>query len=108
MVDKDTKNIYKFIDLFAGTGAFSLALEKNENENITFECVFSNDMIKSSKDCFDSNFPNNTFNLNNLNDIKTNDIPKHNILCGGFPCQPFSIAGEQKGFKDERANVFSK
>jgi len=111
MVDKDTKKIYKFIDLFAGTGAFSLALEKNENENITFECVFSNDMIKSSKDCFDLNktyFPNNTFNLNNLNDIKTNDIPKHNILCGGFPCQPFSIAGEQKGFKDERANVFSK
>ena len=93
----------KFIDLFAGTGAFSYVLEK-----YGFECVFANDMIESSKKIYELNNKEGIFKLGDLNNIKLEEIPNHNILCGGFPCQPFSIAGKQKGFEDERSNVFWK
>ena len=94
----------RFIDLFAGTGAFTLALEKNNN----FECVFANDMVENSKKIYELNNPDHTFTLKDLNTIDVSDIPQHNLLCGGFPCQPFSIAGQKKGFDDERSNVFWK
>jgi DNA (cytosine-5)-methyltransferase 1 len=95
-----------FIDLFAGTGAFSLVLEKNKNKK--FKCVFTNDMMKCSKKIYELNHPSHIFTLQDLNKINVNDIPNHNLLCGGFPCQPFSIAGEKKGFDDKRSNVFWK
>ena len=94
----------KLIDLFAGTGAFSLAFEKNSK----CECVFANDMIECSKKIYTLNNPNSIFTLKDLHEINVNDIPSHDILCGGFPCQPFSIAGNKKGFDDNRSNVFWK
>jgi DNA (cytosine-5)-methyltransferase 1 len=93
----------KMIDLFAGTGAFSYAFEKTGK----VECVFSNDSALWSKEIYDLNFTHK-LTLGNLNDIKTENIPAHDILTGGFPCQPFSIAGKQEGFQDERSNVFWK
>lgn len=54
------------------------------------------------------NFPTCNFTLADLNKIDVKTIPRHDILCGGFPCQPFSIAGDKKGFKDARSNVFWK
>ena len=96
-------NRLKMVDLFAGTGAFSYAFEKTGN----VDCVFANDNVKWSKEIYDSNFTHK-LTLGNLNDIKTETIPKHDILTGGFPCQPFSIAGKQEGFEDERSNVFWK
>ena len=96
-------NRLKMIDLFAGTGAFSYAFETTGN----VDCVFANDNVKWSKEIYDSNFTHK-LTLGNLNDIKTETIPKHDILTGGFPCQPFSIAGKQEGFEDERSNVFWK
>ena len=92
----------KMIDLFAGTGAFTHAFEK-----MGVECVFANDMVEWSKTIYDANFKHK-LTLKNLNDIKVEEIPAHDILTGGFPCQPFSIAGKQEGFKDERSNVFWK
>ena len=95
--------IVKYIDLFCGTGAFSHVLEKKG-----YECVLANDMVKESQLIYDLNYNDNKFMLNDLNDIETKTIPKHDILCGGFPCQPFSIAGKQLGFEDVRSNVFWK
>ena len=99
-----SKDKIKFIDLFSGTGAFTLVLEKNDK----FKCVFTNDMMECSKKIYTLNNPLHKFTLEDLNKINTCDIPTHDLLCGGFPCQPFSIAGEKKGFEDKRANVFWK
>jgi DNA (cytosine-5)-methyltransferase 1 len=97
-------NTNNFIDLFTGTGAFSYVLEK---KGLT--CVFANDMIKSSKDIYNLNNKNDKiFKLEDLNKLNIKEIPKHNILCGGFPCQPFSIAGNKLGFDDNRSIVFWK
>ena len=98
-----TSDKIRMIDLFAGTGAFSYAFHKT-NKVMT---IFANDFLETSE---------SIFNLNNitklkkkdLNSIKENEIPEFEILTAGFPCQPFSIAGMQKGFEDERSNVFWK
>jgi len=92
------------IDLFSGTGAFSIVFENNN-----IECKFANDINKSSEKIYNLNHKNRNFKLADIHtlDVKT-DIPKHKILCGGFSCQAFSIAGLQKGFDDERSNVFWK
>jgi DNA (cytosine-5)-methyltransferase 1 len=93
----------KMIDLFAGTGAFTFAFEST----CKVECVFANDMVEGSKRAYDANF-SHPLTLQDLNDIKVADILAHDILTGGFPCQPFSIAGKQEGFNDIRSNVFWK
>lgn len=96
---------YSLVDLFCGTGAFSYAFHQT-NEVGT---IFANDMLDSSEVIFNLNF-GSTIKLrkDNLVTIKDTDIPKSDILTAGFPCQPFSIAGMQKGFDDERSNVFWK
>ena len=96
-------NKLKMVDLFAGTGAFSLAFESTNNVDI----VFANDMVEPSKKIYNENF-SHTLTIKDLNDVNVEDIPKHDILTGGFPCQPFSIAGHQEGFNDKRSNVFWK
>jgi DNA (cytosine-5)-methyltransferase 1 len=93
----------KMIDLFAGTGAFTRAFQSTGR----VECVFANDMVKWSKTVYDENF-DHSLTLGDLNDIDAEAIPPHDILTGGFPCQPFSIAGLREGFQDERSNVFWK
>jgi DNA (cytosine-5)-methyltransferase 1 len=93
----------RMIDLFAGTGAFSLAFQQTNHVDI----VFANDMVEHSKKIYDANFQHK-LTLKNINDIRPEDVPAHDILTGGFPCQPFSIAGLQEGFNDERTNVFWK
>ena len=93
----------KMVDLFSGTGAFTLVFEQTHK----VECVFANDIVDWSKKIYDLNFQHKLV-LQNINDINPSDIPKHDILTAGFPCQPFSIAGKQKGFADIRSNVFWK
>lgn len=80
----------KFIDLFAGLGGFHLALK-----SLGHTCVFASESNTFLADLYEQNH-----GLRPSGDIRTayNDIPPHDILCAGFPCQPFSKAGEQKGF----------
>lgn len=102
--NETTHEKLKMIDLFAGTGAFTLAFEKTGS----VECVFANDMVETSKTIYDCNFENHELTLKDIHDVKVEEIPSHNILTGGFPCQPFSIAGKLEGFNDPRSNVFWK
>lgn len=102
--DKKEKTVYKMVDLCAGTGAFSLAFEKTGK----VKTIFANDFDKNSKLIYDENFELKlTFkDIHNI-DVKK-DMSSFDILTAGFPCQPFSIAGEQQGFDDPRSNVFFK
>lgn len=95
--------VYKLCDLCAGTGAFSHVFTKNHN----VQCVYANDFCKESEEIFNLNH-NIKLTNNDINKINPKNIPKHDILTCGFPCQPFSIAGERKGFDDKRSNVFLK
>lgn len=88
---------YKFIDLCCGIGGFHQALEKHE-------CVLACDIDEKCRESYILNY--NIIPEKNLSDLIIKDIPKFDILCAGFPCQPFSKAGNQEGFKDSRGNVF--
>ena len=89
----------KFIDLFSGIGGFRLALEKNG-----CECVFSSEIDKNAVKNYELNF--NETPYGDIKKINPKKIPDHDILCGGFPCQPFSLAGQRKGFLDTRGTLF--
>jgi DNA (cytosine-5)-methyltransferase 1 len=75
------KKQYKLVDLFAGTGAFSYAFERTND----VKCVYANDFCKNSEKIYNLNHKVK-LSTENLNDVDVKDIPKHNILCGGFPC----------------------
>jgi len=98
----------KFIDLFAGIGGIKIGFE-----SAGFQCVFSNDFDENAKITFDLNFSEifeteKQMVLGDIQQISASKIPDFDILCGGFPCQPFSIAGYKQGFNDEkdRGNLF--
>ena len=89
----------KFIDLFCGIGGFRVALE-----GLGYECVFSSDIDKNAKEAYKDNFGD--LPAGDITKIAADNIPAHDILCGGFPCQPFSIAGNRKGVNVSDGNLF--
>tara|TARA_B100000989_G_C19528156_1_gene468079 strand:- start:1620 stop:2600 length:981 start_codon:yes stop_codon:yes gene_type:complete len=89
----------KFIDLFSGIGGFRLALEK-----FNYKCVFSADNNQYACETYYKNFKE--YPLIDIKKLSPKKIPNHDILCAGFPCQPFSIAGKRKGFDDTRGTLF--
>ena len=95
---------YKYIDLFAGLGGFHLALEQLGGG----KCVFASELKKDLQDLYRINFPQTPIVEGDITQIPPSDIPAHDILCAGFPCQPFSQAGKRQGFEDEkqRGNLF--
>jgi len=91
--------LFKFIDLFAGIGGFRIPLEE-----IGGNCVFSSEIDKHSILTYEANFKE--LPHGDIKDISEKDIPEHDLLAAGFPCQPFSIAGKMKGFNDIRGTLF--
>ncbi len=98
-VDKIAMQKYSFIDLFAGIGGFHLALK-----SFGASCVFASEWDKYAAQTYQDNFNNKPFG--DITIINERSIPPHDILCGGFPCQAFSISGKQKGFDDTRGTLF--
>lgn len=95
----------KFIDLFCGIGGFRVAFEQACAENDIYpECVFSSDIDKYAQDIYEENFGERP--SGDITKIDENDIPEHDILFAGFPCQPFSIIGQMKGLNDTRGTLF--
>jgi len=93
----------KFIDLFAGVGGFHYGLEKSGKK---FNCVWANEWDKYAGQIYQKRFPETPFNPNSITDIDAKDIPEHELLVGGFPCQAFSLAGKRKGFEETRGTLF--
>lgn len=88
-----------FIDLFSGIGGFRLGLEK-----AGFRCIFSSEIDKHCRIAYKKNFGKTP--EGDITKFPLTDIPDHEILTAGFPCQSFSICGKRKGFADKRGDLF--
>ena len=88
----------RFIDLFCGVGGFRSALERNGHQ-----CVFSSDLDKDAQHIYERNFREKP--MGDITKISASEIPSHEVICGGFPCQPFSISGNHQGFMDGRGTL---
>lgn len=89
----------RFADLFCGIGGFHQALT-----NIGFECVFACDIDEACRETYEKNYGMEP--AEDIRKIDPSSVPSFDVLCAGFPCQPFSKAGFQKGFGDHRGNLF--
>ena len=96
---KGENTLNTFADLFAGIGGIRLGFEK-----AGFECVFSSEIDDNCKKMYYANFGETPWG--DIENINADDIPDHDVLCAGFPCQPFSISGHKKGFEDARGTLF--
>ncbi|MBQ9620276.1 MAG: DNA (cytosine-5-)-methyltransferase [Neisseriaceae bacterium] len=93
-------NRLDFIDLFAGVGGFNFAITQGGGN-----CIFSSEIDENACKTYQLNHQHTPLGDITLPEIQ-NQIPPHNILCAGFPCQPFSVAGYRKGFLDTRGTLF--
>jgi DNA (cytosine-5)-methyltransferase 1 len=98
---KDEKKEIKIADLFGGVGGFRLGIERAINSS----CVFYSEIDKFSVQTYNKNFKEN-HKPTDITNIRAEDIPNFDMLCGGFPCQAFSIAGKRGGFQDTRGTLF--
>lgn len=97
-----TRKHLRFIDLFAGLGGFHVALE-----SLGCECVFASELKEDLQNLYKTNFKDTSQIAGDITKVILSEIPEHDILCAGFPCQPFSQAGKRMGFEDEgRGNMF--
>ncbi len=92
----------KVASLFCGCGGLDLGFER-----AGFDIVWANDFDKFAVQTYNANFKSPAI-CADINDIDLDSIPEHDILIGGFPCQPFSMMGEKKGFSDRRGTLFFK
>lgn len=111
---KNARAKFKFIDLFAGIGGFHTAMH-----SVGGKCVFASEWDKNARITYEENYKtiepnlfkkdkegNYKFFNADINDVVMEDVPDFDVLCGGFPCQAFSIAGRRKGFEDTRGTLF--
>lgn len=114
VVKNDSKPKFRFIDLFAGIGGFHTAMH-----SVGGKCVFASEWDKNARITYEENYKaiepslfakdkegNYKFFNADINDVELDEVPDFDVLCGGFPCQAFSIAGKRKGFEDTRGTLF--
>lgn len=92
------ENYFTFIDLFAGIGGFRIPLQWEGGK-----CIFSSEFNKDAQKVYERNY--GEFPFGDITKIPVEIIPSHDVLCAGFPCQPFSISGKMKGFEDTRGTL---
>ena len=90
---------FKFIDLFAGIGGFRVAMQ-----NLKGKCVFTSEIDLNAQRSYQANFGD--LPHGDITKIDERAIPDHDVLCAGFPCQAFSVAGRKGGFNDTRGTLF--
>lgn len=89
------------VSLFSGIGGLDQGFI-----DAGYDVIWANDFDQYAAHTYDKNNPEGIMHLGDINEIDLEDIPAHDILIGGFPCQPFSMMGEQKGFEDTRGTLF--
>lgn len=101
---KEVENMQKYgIDaFFAGVGGIELGFEQTGQ----FEVKYANEFDKNARITYALNHPNTNLDDKDIHEVDTDTIPDCDVIMGGFPCQAFSIAGYQKGFSDDRGNLF--
>jgi DNA (cytosine-5)-methyltransferase 1 len=91
----------KFVDFFCGIGSFHYSFKK-----LGWNCVMACDIDSVARQTYARNC--NVEPLGDIEEINPTEIPTYDILCAGFPCQPFSQCGRHKGFDDDRGSIFFK
>lgn len=99
IVDCCSRKQFTFIDLFAGIGGIRLPFQE-----LGGECVFSSEWDASARTTYKANFGEDCFG--DITKIDEKNIPSHDILLAGFPCQAFSIIGKREGFNDTRGTMY--
>ena len=105
---------FTFIDLFAGIGGFHVGMH-----SVGGNCVFASEWDKNARISYEANYKDVSPNLfakdkdgsykffnEDITQLNLEDVPAFDVLCGGFPCQPFSVAGLKRGFDDTRGTLF--
>ncbi len=98
----------RYIELFAGVGGFRLGIERafqNQKDKTKPICVYTNEWNKFARQTYIKNFGGH-IDERDITTVPTTDIPSHDLLVGGFPCQTFSQAGKRRGFDDTRGTLF--
>lgn len=90
---------FTFIDLFAGIGGFHVAAERNNGK-----CLLASEIDPHAQQAYAANYHMKP--MGDITKVRTDNIPDHDMLCAGFPCQPFSIMGNRLGFDDMRGTLF--
>ena len=98
------KNKIKCAELCAGVGGFRIGMEMSK---LPVDIIYRNEINNSCQKTYIENF-NEEFTSKDIFDIVAKDVPDIDILCAGFPCQPFSQAGKRQGFQDDRGTIFFK
>lgn len=95
----------KFIDLFCGIGGFRYAISSTaQKRDLPVQCVLSSDIDPHCQTAYQENF--GECPVGDIKNVSETEVPDHDILLAGFPCQPFSIIGRMKGFEDTRGTLF--
>ena len=101
---REDRKMYRSIDLFAGIGGIRLGFEQAFRNDI--KTVFVSEWDKKAVETYKANFDDKIDIAGDITEVNENDIPEHDILLAGFPCQAFSLAGQKKGFEDARGTLF--